>query len=134
MDLTAEIAAVREGRGDPGRLLGDFRRAVVLAPVAGGGLMSAESGGVRWLYAFTDEGALARFLGARGAAGDAEWEYVSILGARLLDAVIPSLDGPTGVAVDVADEDASMLFPPVPGIVPEAVAVDPGAGLAGGAR
>ncbi|MFB6559358.1 MULTISPECIES: hypothetical protein [unclassified Streptomyces] len=91
--------------------------------------MSGWQGGVRWIYAFTDEGALARFAEARGAgpgtaAGAREWEYLSILGARLLDAVIPTVDGPTGVAVDVADEDASMLFPPVVGIVPDACAVD----------
>lgn len=33
---------------------------------------------------------------------------------------------PVGVALDVADEDASMMFPPVHGIVPDAVAVDVG--------
>ncbi|MGW2558202.1 SseB family protein [Streptomyces sp. NPDC001514] len=134
MDLGVEIAAVREGRGDPGRLLGEFRRTAVLVPVVDGGLMSGESGGIRWIYAFTDEAALARFVLARGGAGDAEHDYLSILGARLLDAVIPSLNGPTGVAVDVADEDASMMFPPVSGIVPDAVAVDLGADRVEGAR
>lgn len=33
---------------------------------------------------------------------------------------------PAGVAVNVADPDGSMLFPPVVGIVPDAVAVDAG--------
>ncbi|MFD9030175.1 SseB family protein [Streptomyces sp. NPDC059567] len=126
MELTEEIAAYRDGRGEPGRLVGEFRRAVLLAPLEAGvdgGLMSAVQGGVRWLYAFTDEAALARFAQARGA-GDREWEYLSILGARLVDAIVPMVDGPAGVAVNVADEDGSMVFPPVLGIVPDACAVD----------
>ncbi len=123
MELAEEIAVFRAGSGDPSRMLGEFRRAVLLAPVADGGLMSGKSGGVRWIYAFTDEDALARFALARDA-GDQEWEYLSILGARLLDAVIPGVDGPTGVVVNAADGEGAMLLPPVTGIVPDAVAVD----------
>ncbi|MBT2455852.1 SseB family protein [Streptomyces sp. ISL-86] len=134
MELTGEIAAIRDGGGDPARLVGEFRRAVLLVPFAAdanglsdsdgshGGLMSAVRGGIRWLYAFTDEEALARFAEARAEA-DREWPYLSILGARLVDAVVPMADGPAGVAVNVADEDGSMLFPPVAGIVPDAYAV-----------
>ncbi|OKK16083.1 hypothetical protein AMK16_25510 [Streptomyces sp. CB00455] len=134
MELTAEIAAYRAGTGDPGRLVGEFRRAVLLVPLAEGstdpegGLMSAVSGGIRWLYAFTDEEALARFAGARGEA-DREWPYLAVLGARLTDAVVPEADGPAGIAVNVADADGSMLFPPVAGIVPDACAVDVEGGL-----
>ncbi|MEU5150051.1 hypothetical protein AB0G42_23075 [Streptomyces yangpuensis] len=128
MGLAEEISAVRSVSGHSGRLLGEFRRTALLVPLSegdGGGLMTGWQGGVRWIYAFTDEAALARFAEARGA-GAREWEYLSILGARLVDAVIPSVEGPTGVAVDVADEDGSMLFPPVVGIVPDAYAVDAG--------
>ncbi|MFJ7159048.1 hypothetical protein ACIQUQ_29450 [Streptomyces sp. NPDC101118] len=124
MGLTAEIGAMRSGTGDPARLVGEFRRTVLLAPVTDGGLMSGDQGGVRWIYAFTSEESLARFARRRGLDPAAELEFLSVLGARLVDAVIPSLDGPTGVAVDVADDDGSMLFPPVAGIVPDPVAVD----------
>ncbi|RPF44666.1 type III secretion system (T3SS) SseB-like protein [Streptomyces sp. Ag109_G2-6] len=126
MELTAEIAAYQAGAGDPGQLLGEFRRAVLLVPLAdesAGGLMSAVSGGIRWLYAFTDEESFARFAEARGEAGR-EWPYLSILGARLVDAVVPEVGGPAGIAVNVADEDGAMLFPPVAGIVPDSCAVD----------
>ncbi|MFJ3907719.1 SseB family protein [Streptomyces vinaceus] len=129
MELTAEIAAFRAEAGDPGRLLGEFRRAVLLVPRSAGSvdsdgaLMSAVSGGIRWFYAFTDEEAMARFAEARGEASR-EWPYLAILGARLVDAVVPEVDGPAGVAVNVADTDGSMMFPPVAGIVPDACAVD----------
>ncbi|MFE2927677.1 SseB family protein [Streptomyces goshikiensis] len=135
MELTGEISAIRSGQGDPARLVGEFRRAVLLVPIAGatdgsadfdpshGGLMSAVQGGIRWLYAFTDEESLARFADTRGAVGR-EWTYLSILGARLVDAVIPMADGPAGVVVNVADPDGSMFFPPVVGIVPDGYAVD----------
>ncbi|MET8753938.1 SseB family protein [Streptomyces sp. NPDC004667] len=126
MELTAEIAAYRAGNGDPGRLVGEFRRAALLVPLANesaGGLMSAVSGGIRWLYAFTDKESLGRFAEARGEAGR-EWPYLAILGARLVDAVVPAVDGPAGIAVNVADEEGSMLFPPVAGIVPDGCAVD----------
>ncbi|MGW5346686.1 hypothetical protein [Streptomyces sp. NPDC004050] len=135
MELAAEIAAYRAGEGVPGPLVGEFRRTVLLVPLADGadgGLMSAVSGGIRWFYAFTDEEALSRFARARGEAGR-EWPYLAILGARLVDAVVPQVDGPAGVAVNVADEDGSMLFPPVAGIVPDACAVDAaGAGAGAG--
>jgi hypothetical protein len=127
MGLAEEVAAFRGGTGHPARMLGEFRRAVLLAPLADGALMSGAQRGVRWIYVFTDEEALARFALARGAgtgAGEREWECLSVLGARLLDAVIPTLDGPTGVVVDVADGEGAMLLPPVTGIVPDAVAVD----------
>ncbi|GAA2449712.1 hypothetical protein [Streptomyces macrosporus] len=124
MELVDEIAAMRQGRGNPGALVGEFRRTPLLVPLVDGGLLTAVFGGVRWIHAFTDEAALARFAQARNVPPDQEWEYVSLLGARLTDAVIPSMDGPGGVAVNAADEDASMLFPPVKGIVPDAVAVD----------
>lgn len=133
MDLPDEIAARRAGEGEPAALLGEFRRTAVLVPIGDGGMRSAVYGGIRWIYAFTDEAALHRFADSRdaGARADVHGEavaeprdYIPVLGARLLDSVIPSVEGPTGVAVNVADEDGSMLFPPVRGIVPDEAAVD----------
>ncbi|WP_326807175.1 hypothetical protein OG533_31610 [Streptomyces sp. NBC_01186] len=125
MELAEEIAAARGGVGDPGALVGEFRRTAVLVPTVGQDqVMSAHFGGVRWIFAFTDEAALARFAVLRGTPPGSPWDYAAVLGARLLDAVVPAQAEPTGVAVDVADEDSSMLFPPVRGIVPYAVAVD----------
>ncbi|NSC23350.1 hypothetical protein FM076_20235 [Streptomyces albus subsp. chlorinus] len=127
MELLEEIAETRAGTGDPAALVGEFRRTAVLVPtVEEGRLLSAVHGGVRWIFAFTHEAALARFALARGSRPDAEWAYVSVLGARLLDAVVPQLGEPAGVAVNAADEDGSMLFPPAPGVVPDEVAVGGG--------
>lgn len=122
MSLTEEIADMYAHEGDPPALIGEFRRTSVLVPVSDDGLMSAEWGGIRWLYAFTDEDALSRFALARGSTPEARWHYVSALGARLLDVVIPAVEGPAGVALNAGSEQG-MLFPPAPGIVPDAVAV-----------
>ncbi|MFJ2112008.1 hypothetical protein ACIOEX_08870 [Streptomyces sp. NPDC087850] len=129
--LVDRIAERRAGVGDSGALVGELRRALVLVPYDRGGLWTAEFGGVRWVCGFTDEAAMARFSQARAAvegAGASErvWEYAQFRGARLLDEIIPAMGVPAGVAVNVADPDGAMLFPPVVGIVPDAVAVDAG--------
>ncbi|MBT2389215.1 SseB family protein [Streptomyces sp. ISL-1] len=119
---TDELAAARRGFAV---LLGEFRRAAVLVPFdAYGSLWTADQNGVRWICAFSDEEALARFARAQGDAGR-ERTYQTILGARLLDVMVPMLPGPAGVALD-AGSDEGMLFPPVAGIVPDAVVVDLG--------
>ncbi|MFE4694229.1 SseB family protein [Streptomyces sp. NPDC056749] len=106
-------------------LLGEFRRTAVLVPLDGNGdLWSADLNGVRWICAFSDEEALTRFASARGEGGR-EWAYQTVLGARLLDVMVPLLPGPGGVALDAGSTDGT-LFPPVVGIVPDAVAVDLG--------
>ncbi|MFJ4966831.1 hypothetical protein EES43_13325 [Streptomyces sp. ADI96-02] len=127
--LVDRIAERRAGVGDPGALVGELRRSLVLVPYDRGGLWTAEFGGVRWVCGFTDEAALARFAAERGAlegsgAASRTWEYAEFRGARLLDEVIPAMGVPAGVAMNVADPDGSMLFPPVVGIVPSALAVD----------
>ncbi|PZT73663.1 MULTISPECIES: hypothetical protein [unclassified Streptomyces] len=127
--LADRIADQRAGVGDPRALLGEFRRAVVLVPLVGGGLWTAEFGGVRWVCGFTDETALARFARGRASVDGAEaagqsWEFAELRGARLLDEIVPAMGVPAGVAVNIADPEGSMFFPPVAGIVPDAVAVD----------
>ncbi|WP_367324976.1 hypothetical protein [Streptomyces sp. HUAS ZL42] len=123
--LAERIAERRRGVGDPRALVGEMRRTVLLVPVAGGGLWSARSGGVRWICGFTDEAALARFA-LRHGSGDQPMDYAALLGARIVDEVVPSLNEPAGLAVDIATEDGSMFFPPVAGIVADGVAVDSG--------
>ncbi|WP_179382058.1 hypothetical protein [Streptomyces sp. SA15] len=123
--LAERIAERRRGIGDPRALVGEMRRSVLLVPTADGGLWSARSGGVRWICGFTDEAALARFA-LRHSSGDQPMDYAALLGARIVDEVVPSLDEPAGLAVDIATEDGSMFFPPVVGVVPDGVAVDSG--------
>ncbi|MDX2403094.1 hypothetical protein NJO91_08145 [Streptomyces microflavus] len=127
--LVDRIAERRTGVGDPRALVGELRRALVLVPYDRGGLWTAEFGGVRWVCGFTDEAALARFAEERAVmegagAASRTWEYAAFRGARLLDEIIPAMGVPAGVAVNLADPDGSMLFPPVVGIVPDAHAVD----------
>ncbi|MEU6406374.1 SseB family protein [Streptomyces sp. NPDC046985] len=102
-----------------------MRRSVLLVPVADGGLWSVRAGGVRWVCGFTDEAALARFALHHGP-GDRPLDYAALLGARIVDEIVPALGEPAGLAVDVAAEEGAMFFPPVVGIVPDAVAVDAG--------
>lgn len=104
-------------------LLGEFRRTAVLVPFdEHDSMWTADLNGVRWICAFSDEESLAAFARARGEAGR-EWTYRTVLGARLLDVMVPLLPGPGGVALDAGSE-GGMLFPPVAGVVPDAVAVD----------
>ncbi|MEU9592405.1 hypothetical protein AB0D84_22210 [Streptomyces sp. NPDC048193] len=126
--LAGRIAERRAGVGDPRALVGEMRRATLLVPLADGGLWSARSGGVRWVCAFTDEAALARFA-LLHAPGGQSVEYAELLGARIVDEIVPSLGEPAGLAVDIATEDGSMFFPPVVGIVPDGAAVDAGEGM-----
>ncbi|MFD3467742.1 hypothetical protein ACFWWM_15460 [Streptomyces sp. NPDC058682] len=103
--------------------LADFRSRAVLVPLdERGGLWTAELGGLDWICAFSGLETLARFAEARGEA-EREWPYRRIVGARLLDEVIPALDFPCGVALDVAGP-RGIVFPPVRGLVPDGAALD----------
>ncbi|MEU0009585.1 hypothetical protein ABZ079_36630 [Streptomyces sp. NPDC006314] len=120
--------AAERRRREFAALLGEFRRTPVLVPVDDDDtLLTADLGGVRWIYAFSDESALARFALARGE-GHREWAYQRWLGARLLDVTVPAVGVPCGVALDCADGEDGMVFPPVRGVVPDEVAVDVEAG------
>ncbi|OXY98287.1 hypothetical protein BEK98_05340 [Streptomyces diastatochromogenes] len=105
-------------------VLGEFRRTAVLVPLDEASVpMTADHGSIRWILAFSNESTLARFAIARGE-GDREWAYQRVLGARLLDAGVPAVGVPCGVALDAASGDEGVLFPPVVGIVPDSAAVD----------
>ncbi|PNG18587.1 hypothetical protein [Streptomyces cahuitamycinicus] len=115
---------VARARREFAALLGEFRRTAVLVPLdEDEAPLAGDYGGIRWIYAFSDESALARFAMARGE-GSREWEYRRVLGARLLDAGVRATGVPTGVALDVGSDGDGVLFPPVTGIVPDAAAVD----------
>ncbi|WP_330259597.1 hypothetical protein OG586_24105 [Streptomyces murinus] len=117
--LAAELAHARR---ELAARVGEFRRTAVLVPVDEHDVpLTGDYGGVCWIFAFSDETALARYALARGE-GDREWAYQRWLGARLLDAAVPAVGAPCGVALDVGGPGA--LFPPVAGIVPDRVAVD----------
>ncbi|QNT93304.1 hypothetical protein HEP81_02990 [Streptomyces griseofuscus] len=115
-------AELAHARRELATRVGEFRRTAVLVPLDEHDVpLTGDYGGVRWIYAFSDETALARYALARGE-GDREWAYQRWLGARLLDAAVPAVGVPCGVALDVGGRGT--LFPPVAGIVPDRVAVD----------
>ncbi|MFD5267197.1 hypothetical protein [Streptomyces sp. NPDC058335] len=122
-----EVEARRQRFGE---LLEEFRVTPVLVPLGDGpgpdgerGLLTADWNGVRFILAFSDGQALARYARARGEY-HREWIYQTILGARLLDVAVPAAGVPCGVALDCADGPDGVVFPPVLGVVPDAVAVD----------
>ncbi|MFG3205875.1 hypothetical protein [Streptomyces sp. NPDC048192] len=103
-----------------------FRDTAVLVPLRDGGWLTVDLSGVRWILAFSDESALARYALARDE-GQEEWTYETVLGARLLDMAVPEAGVPCGVVLDAADgAQQAVLFPPVAGIVPDAYAVNKG--------
>ncbi|MCS0639348.1 hypothetical protein NX801_27665 [Streptomyces sp. LP05-1] len=140
--VPASDAGVAARRRAFAELLGEFRRTAVLVPLGDGpgpdgergergeqstrgepGLLTADFNGIRFILAFSDEQALARYARARGEQAR-EWTYRTVLGARLLDVAVPAAGVPCGVALDCADGPDGMVFPPVRGIVPDAAAVD----------
>ncbi|MFE5538741.1 hypothetical protein [Streptomyces sp. NPDC056492] len=119
----AEPVDVAEAREAVLERLSDFRSRVVLVPRdESGGLWTAELGGLLWICAFSSLETLARFADARGDA-EREWPFRRIVGARLLDELIPALDFPCGVALDAAGPEG-IVFPPVRGLVPDSAALD----------
>jgi hypothetical protein len=121
--LIHQVRMFRAGAGDPRSVLAVFRSSAVYVPqTADGAFWTGDEGGVRWIYAFSGEAELTDFARARRHPGE-ELDYLTILGSRLLDVAVPAVGRPCGVALDVAGTQP-MLFPPVRGIVPDAVAVD----------
>lgn len=111
-------------------LLEKFRTTPVLVPLgrsqstdSGGGFLTADMNGIRFILAFSDQQALARYAQAQGMF-HSEWSYQTVLGARLLDVAVPAAGVPCGVALDCADGAEGLVLPPVKGIVPEETAID----------
>jgi hypothetical protein len=115
--------------------LEEFRHTAVLVPFDDqGALWSAEVGGIRWILAFSDVGALARLARSRrnpdlrrpavnADQGAEAWDVRKVRGSRLLDSVIPAVGRPCGVALDAGSKGGTVL-PPVAGIVPEKATVE----------
>ncbi|MEV6778677.1 SseB family protein [Streptomyces syringium] len=134
MTMTGDQAGTRADEGDAAAFdearrkfaaaLGGFRRSPVLVPLDDrGGLWTTPYGGVWWIHAFSDEDSLADFARARDEHAGRQWDYVTVLGARLLDVVIPGMGEPAGVALDPGGAHPA-LFPPLVGVVPDRAAVD----------
>ncbi|WP_370420976.1 SseB family protein [Streptomyces sp. QH1-20] len=117
-------AAFDEARRTFAAALGGFRRSPVLVPLDDrGGLWTTSYGGVWWIHAFSDEDSLADFARARDEPAGRQWDYVTVLGARLLDVVIPGMGEPAGIALDPGGAHPA-LFPPLKGVVPDSAAID----------
>lgn len=111
-------------------LLERFRATPVLVPLgssqspgAEGGFLTADMNGIRFVLAFSDQQALARYARAQGVF-HSEWSYQTVLGARLLDVAVPAAGVPCGVALDCADGSEGLVLPPVKGIVPDEATID----------
>jgi hypothetical protein len=122
-ELAEQVANFYAGAPGGPALVAAFREALLFVPLGDGtALLTADGGGLRWLYAFTSSTELARYAAAREEA-DREWHYVTVRGARMLEQFLPGLPQPCGVVLDVAGE-RPMTFPPVRGVVPHAIAVN----------
>lgn len=122
--LAARATELGTEQYHPAALLAELRASAVLIPVTAEGFWwTADSGGVRWLYAFSSEATLGLFAVERDGRMGIEWSYVSVYGDRLLDVAIPAMSVPAGVVLDVAGP-APAFFPPMWGIVPDRAALD----------
>jgi hypothetical protein len=111
MTLVDEISRIHGGTIDAAGLVAAFRDAIVVVPLDGHeALLTVDDRGIAWVPAFTDTTALARFAHARGQA-DQTWQYLTTRGARVLDTLLPAIDGPAGVAVDVGSPRPVFLPP-----------------------
>ena len=109
--LLTEMDAFRQGFGQPAQLTDALRSALLLIPLTDSDRMPTSTfGGVNWVCAFTSEQEYARYVLARGEQGET-CRFHTVFGWRLLDFLVPTVPGPTGVVIDVAGA-APMAFPP----------------------
>ena len=115
--LLAEMDAFRQGFGQPAQLTDALRSALLLIPLTDDDrLLTSTFGELTWVCAFTSEQEYARYLLARDEQGGAR-RFHTAFGWRLLDVLVPTVSGPTGVVIDVAGA-TPMAFPPVVEEVP----------------
>ncbi|MGW6914470.1 hypothetical protein ACWGB8_11710 [Kitasatospora sp. NPDC054939] len=128
--LVHQVRMARAGAGDPAVLVAEVRRSALLVLRWGEeAVWTSDHGGLRWIHAFTSEAELAAFAQAKGLPLEG-LPYLTVLGSRLLDVAVPALGVPGGIALDAAGAQG-MLFPPMRGIVPDALALDGPSGPAG---
>ncbi|MBA8960991.1 hypothetical protein JOJ86_000869 [Rhodococcus percolatus] len=109
--LLAEMDAFRQGFGQPALLTDALRSALLLIPLTGDDrLLTSTFGGLNWVCAFTSKQEYARYLLARDEQGG-PCRFHTVFGWRLLDILVPSVPGPTGIVIDVAGA-TPMAFPP----------------------
>jgi len=121
--LREQVAMVYTSSPEERALLAAFREALLLVPLGDETtVLTADYGGLHWLYAFTSGTELARYAAVRGEA-NREWHYLTVRGRRVLKDFLPGLPQPCGVVLDVAGE-RPMMFPPVRGVVPDTIALN----------
>ncbi|WP_017972379.1 SseB family protein [Actinopolyspora halophila] len=127
-EIVPAALAMQQGHG-PEALLDTLRGSVLLVETEHGedgytvATMSAEPGGLWWLPVFSEQQQLADYA-LRGQRGDTSITYGQLSGAEVFDELLVQLPRGTGVLLDPAAEH-TVALPPVPGIVPAAIALDP---------
>ncbi|GCE39964.1 hypothetical protein Rhow_003607 [Rhodococcus wratislaviensis] len=103
--------AFRQGFGQPAQLTDALRSALLLIPLTDSDrMLTSTFGGLNWVCAFTSEQEYARYVLAREEQGGT-CRFHTVFGWRLLDVLVPTVPGPTGVVIDVAGA-TPMAFPP----------------------
>lgn len=113
--LRTEVQLLRGGVGNAAAFARSLSESVLYAVRwSEDELLTGDHEGVRWLYAFTSIGDLARFAVTRGADADAEVDFLTVRGDRLAEVALVELAArsgmPVGLALDVGG-DAPMLVP-----------------------
>lgn len=127
-DVVQAALAMQQGHGSE-PLLETLRDGVLLVETEYGedgytvATTSAEPGGLWWLPVFSDYQQLADYA-LLGQRGDASITYGQLPGAEVFDELLGQLPRGTGVLLDPAAEH-TVALPPVPGIVPAAIALNP---------
>lgn len=126
-ELISAVLEVRAGHGDMDLVLRLFRQATVWLETEDGErgdqlVRSVHAQGLNWLPVFSSLPRLAAFCQATGR-GQQRVTYGTATGAEVLDRCLPALPPATGLVLDpVCDHVLSL--PPVPGIAPDAVAIE----------